>query len=238
MLFLPVRIASPWTNNIGEMMRKYFGLSMVVALSLLFGCRAELRSLDKATPVVPSQSCSLPCWNQIIPGQTEYVEALEIINNLPFITEYCIEENANKIEINWIDSRFEKMISCGEVVIENNLVKYTYIHDSQPKNTVGDIISEFGLPERVFAERIGVEEFYIGVRMYYPEQGLEIVAMGLPNSDGKYCLREESLVNDFKLFDTSTLDEYINTFSNDNGRRDYLRAKLLSWPGFGCEGFN
>jgi hypothetical protein len=125
----------------------------------------------------------------------------------------------------------------GGVILENGQVVSIFIEDTRQLMTAGDIIAQYGSPDHIVAHTEGVEAVFFWVRMLYPERGLGFIAQGLFQPNRENCLDSDSPISFFRMTSPGTMDDFIVQVYDRESQREWVRDRLVPWPGFGCEGF-
>ena len=189
-------------------------------------------------PLIPPNPCSPPCWYEIVPGETEFDAALKKVTALSFVTDHWTEDRASdRTTIRWVSEHDDVIIMDGGINLENDQTVSIFVDDPRMLTTVGDIIAQYGSPEAIVAQIYGVEVLNAHVRLYYPERGLGFTAEGILEFNGNICLEAESPIGFYNMTNPGTVDNFIEQVYSMDGQREWVRSRLIPWPGFGCEGF-
>ncbi len=110
--------------------------------------------------ILDKSSCKLPCWNNIVAGQTIEDELLEILENLPDIDQKSIQ-NENRPHESIFDSKILFSIHQGwtlsqrpklegESRISNDTVSDLIIC-GEIKTSIGELVEVVGEPEHIIS---------------------------------------------------------------------------------------
>jgi hypothetical protein len=87
-------------NGLSSFKRARAVVTLLMGSGLLIACQQkcdtsfpyyqeDLLNVDKS--LITGDPCSPPCWHQLVPGESTEEEALEILQDLPFVDENTIE---------------------------------------------------------------------------------------------------------------------------------------------------
>jgi hypothetical protein len=196
---------------------------------------------------VPPNPCEPPCWYEIVPGQTSFAEAEEIVAALPFVHEYWVlayryDDRRYKF-INWTQgpgTANEPTIG-GSVVTRDRYVVDIELHHPPPLLTVDEVIGRYGDPQSARAYFAPGIDLLRRVALWYPAEGLIFHAEA---TDGyAYDAEADEYVSSPCLDAASTILEmnyivqagltyeemrWLNLLGGASGK------ELVQWPGLGC----
>ena len=173
--------------------------------------------------LIGAEVCRPPCWNGIIPGETTFEEALDIVLDLEFFSEEgSIKTQDDKSSLYWYGGDrnnayidfYENKVIFIQLLIE--------IYD------LGSVVNHFGEPD---GYTVDFDEGFYAIKVFYPNIGLVFVSYqdwGDPISqdmpgDSFYFLSPE----DPKNF-SSVFYKYLNISYSGFPEKQYIK-----WEGFG-----
>ncbi len=188
--------------------------------------------------VLENNSCSLPCWNGLIPGQSTMDNVYEILNELSKVGWSNVSIRPSNAGYKWIrvsDNGNNRII---DLHMENN--RLTFIELFPFDSSLKRIVDQFGPPE--FFEAItamGPDGSHYIIEVYYPKQGLAFEVA--PNEQDSGFIKPEMRVVTIHCFSPGNLTSYfVSRYSWDVGRDGALvyaqaqTAKFIQpWTGFG-----
>ena len=129
-----------------------------IFLLILFFVTACGKSSTEAS-ILDKSSCRLPCWNDIVPGQTTEDDLLKTLGNLPDIDQASLKNTHQRWNIfdnqiffsfrqGWTLSQRRKL--RGEAHITNPMVSDLIIC-GEIQTSMGKIVEEIGEPEHIIS---------------------------------------------------------------------------------------
>lgn len=135
--------------------RKMFLLLMPVLLLLVAGClpQPSLRSetLLHDDSLLTGEPCAAPCWENIIPGETTFTEAVEMLNAHPAVQELDTEvDEAQGLQMA-IWKELDSDQPCCRLMAEgeDEPVEIIFLLLATPGMIVDDVLAQHGEPEYV-----------------------------------------------------------------------------------------
>jgi hypothetical protein len=126
--------------------------------------------------LVTSSSCELPCWNEIIPGETSKQEFSEIINVMPSMYENPIQlystsgEFSDAIRFRVHINKFVRGPDVETIFFQEKVVKMDFFRNIGL--TMKKTIEIYGIPDYVVVEYFHPEVSAITFTIIYPTKGL------------------------------------------------------------------
>ena len=212
-------------------MKKLFPL---IILLLVAACEIS----SDAVSVLDKSSCELPCWNNIVAGQTTEDELLKILGNLPDVDQASIQNYNHPWDIfdnqiffsfqqDWTLSQHPKI--DGEVEITNNIVSELIIC-GEINTTMGAIVGAIGDPENI----ISGDNFYGGrtVILIDSENGVSYWYIANLNN---LELTPDTKIGCLEIFDSSLYEKMLEAkfFSNGYYNAEETMKVWYPWDGYG-----
>ncbi|CAG1010632.1 hypothetical protein ANAEL_03993 [Anaerolineales bacterium] len=177
--------------------------------------------------------CNPPCWAGIIPGKTTANEALELLNNLPEVTNVKRYEGNTYGEFDWDWVNVENSggrlffdVSNPDEIVETILPSFTGYFDSNM--SIGEIIKVYGEPTHIRVTKHGPTD---NIHGYEIPVAYEVEFIWLSQGfAGDSGVDEKNTQLNYKMpmyslaFFPPTLDGYLN-YRGNAGRT------LQSWHG-------
>lgn len=121
--------------------------------------------------------CAAPCWQGIVPGETSRSQAIQILEDSPYIQAESIQEAGTSEEggATWWwripGRRLQPSIWWENDIVQEITLGLTY------DLTVGQVVAKFGSPDALHLSTGGVPEHpYWIVDLYYTERGIQFKA--------------------------------------------------------------
>ena len=210
------------------------GLLMAATVLLAAGCIPLGRVLN-GTPfpndVLWDNSCELPCWHYIVPGETTKDAAREIVQGLDFVESSSVRERTDDPDWTWIewDARSpytgNGSIGMTDGVVESIVVEGIF------DTTLSQLVERHGPPERYQVDASGGGMAAIWeYDFYYPARGamFEAAHEAYPGKNSPTPVYAEAEVWRMGLLEAGTLGEQIE---RRFGEYPPLRP-LHRWHGF------
>jgi hypothetical protein len=116
-------------------------LAMPLFFLALAGCKAE----DPVLGVLQRNSCALPWWNEITPGETGKETALRILQNPSIVERGSLEEPYEGIYLARLNGG-----AAIEIEFQGKTVRYFSLKLSEESpTTIGELIATLGEPDLV-----------------------------------------------------------------------------------------
>jgi len=207
-------------------MKKLF----VVFLLFIVSCSA----IGSKTSILDNQKCELPCWNNIIPGETTYSSALQIIQKLDFVDP----SKTNDLHGPWkifsqhiefvlkTDSSSKNVYIGGVAYCINNKVAMLLLTRNIEK-TFSELSEMTSVPEFVVSVPYPNGPSIIAIN---PSKG---VAFGFVARSGD--LKPDTRIETVMLFDIAQYQNLLEAgmFSWSEYNGDETMKVVYSWKGYG-----
>jgi len=180
--------------------------------------------------------CTAPCWQGIVPGETSRSQAMQILEDSPYIRKGSLQE-AGTSEVGGVmwwwyapGRRLKSSISWRGDVVQKITLGLTY------DLTVDQVVSKFGPPEAIDIGTGGVPEHsYWIINLYYPGMGIQFKAYTPEFED---LLEPSTAVEVAQFFVASSLEKRVeDVFGGDGYGAEYAvshRMNLMRpWQGYG-----
>jgi hypothetical protein len=205
-------------------------ISIVCALSLLMLnlMNVEAQPTPTTLPssdssILTQQPCRVPCWYNIIPGQSSAADVMTAVENIALLqsADQYFEratDGGNGVELNW---RYSEDGSVGNQIGIKNGIVFGIRVEPRIQLTLQDILSLYGTPTAyTLSYDVGMQiaplqaEFLL--HLYYPSDGL-IVYIQVHKGDAlpSYILDPNSLGIAYSLYaPASSLSEFLQYITN------------------------
>jgi hypothetical protein len=210
-------MAQPASNRL----RRYGALGLaafVVGSSLGVACW-RLRTVPDAR-LFTTSPCVAPCWQGITPGdETSPDDVIAIIESLPYVRR--ISRRGPAI-IEWFWHRWPwERSGYNTVYLQGTQVKYVSL-SLDIGMTVGEVVDAFGIPEATTAVRM---DHYVGLKLYYPTQGITFTAHAVPLD---YPALDRA--TEVREVTYTAPAESLDVWAEDLDLVEHIRP----WPGYGA----
>jgi len=174
--------------------------------------------------------CDLPCWQGIVPGVTSSVEAIEILQGLPYVKKGSVKQSgtAEVGGCTWQWRTSGKRILPG-MTWQNGTVD-TITLGLNYELSVIEIMDRLGVPEAISTITGGTpERWYWIVTFYYPNQGIELKAF---TSEFENQLEPSTEVGIVSLFIPRSMEERVDDIEKEIAA-PLPENFLMQWKGYG-----
>jgi len=212
----------------------------LVFLILLTACKALPDT--KSVSILEMSSCKLPCWNDIIAGQTTQDELLKILENSAVVDQRSIQ-NVNQpwnIFDNQILFSFERSWILNQ---QPKIRSYAYITDNKVSElticgelgiSMGDIVSEIGEPESIISgDNVSGDRTVI---LISSQKGIQYRYSTNPGlNELQYEISQSTEIDCFTLFDPNLYEKMLEAkrFSNGYYNAEETLRVMYPWNGYG-----
>jgi len=218
---------------------------MLAALLLVVGCvdppiDLRTRPAVQDETLVTGKPSLPPCWYEIISGETNTQDALNIVKRLSFVDPKSVVETTRDLYENtdnsilWFYSGTPDF--GGRLSIHRDRVIWYRV--SYPNNLrFGDIVAQVGEPDWVWVGReggAGTEHIF---QFIFEARGLmlesRLYGAGTAK-DGKVLLSSDIEIADARYFQPQSLKDYLkNIVGATETQTDQMKEAYQPWPGFG-----
>ncbi len=201
-------------------MKKIFWIiSIFLACTTLVGC----------TPIKMStlmeNFCALPCWNGVVPGETNYDDTLKEIEKMSWVDSF--EGNSTQLYVKIRDAKE----SSAQIFFSSNRVSNIEILTEQWD--MSEILGYFGEPDTYLSFYEMYERTNGQVFLYYPDDNFIIIINDVKFAPGtkNNFLSLNSEILGIILFPE---DESISQFLQTTGlSSNFVSSNLHKWEGIG-----
>lgn len=208
-----------------------------IASCLVIVCLLSACTTSAPAKVFTESTCEPPCWNEIVPGQSDSTAVRTALQNLMFIdqTSSRNQEFAESAE----EYSFYRVVAQGGellIYLRDDRVVWVDIRAVMTGETIADLIDRLGAPEGVFAEYDGVENVKYIVYLFYPSKGATYAVYDRPQ--GSTLQDEDRIEADMILTDATfavpdTLQAMLADMQVKEGRIQCIQDHLQPWSGYG-----
>lgn len=217
---------------------------LVILTFLLTDCRVPSAITPTNSAVAPdkevlaTQTCKLPCWQGIIPGETSKDAFINLIKQNPYFAPDSLEEYpvGSGTVIGW--SYPNGLNNGGGVYIRENTIQVLNL-DATSGITMGEVIKRFGEPTMVQIDSglVGDHQAGFDVRAYYPQSGLVVhFARKLFSTDFRAVVQPNLVVDEITLFPPGSAEDIVSIAKRFHGPTRIASIYLLPlqvWHGYG-----
>jgi hypothetical protein len=185
-------------------------LLILAALLALFASACapaiELRnpSYLQDISLITGEPCASPCWRGIIPGETEWGDALAQLEDDPTLQDVTTQPSEDSSEIAASFQRRDGVPCCLIYSREGEVVDQILLQLA-PDITVSEVLDVHGEPTYVSGAGVSAEQASLG--LYYPEKQMVVYAFIAGEESG--TLTAESEVFAVLYVKPSDMDEVI-----------------------------
>ncbi len=195
-------------------------------------------NISDETSILDKSTCKLPCWNDVVAGQTTKDELLKILENFPDIDPETIR-NTNQAW-NIFDDQFyfsfrqgwtlnQRPKLRGEGSIKNNTVS-DFILCGEINTTMGELVEQIGEPEYI----ISGNNFYGGRTVIITDSQKGVSYWYTTELDNLEIAPDTSM-DCLKIFDPSLYEAMLEAklFSNGYYNAEETLKVQYPWDGYG-----
>lgn len=141
------------------MSRRLFLLLTILVAIVVAACSPTVNLLDEKNlsdeSLLTGEPCEAPCWNNIIPGETSFRDALILVeDDSRFTNVEEVEPDEETSARLFGFSTGEGTNICCQVLSEEGEVIDSMLFFLAPEMTIGDIIEKYGEPTYVIGEEV------------------------------------------------------------------------------------
>lgn len=182
---------------------------LLIAFTAACGPEPQIRSDDllRDNSFLTGDPCGPPCWRNIIPGQTNWQNALTIIEDDPTLDrlQTRADEESSAIAAGWAQVDGE---GCCQMFTEDGSTVSFVVLQTRPDHTLGEVIAEHGEPAYVIGEAITGDQGLFN--LFYPDTPM-IIYVFIAGEQGE--LSPTSEVVGFAYMTETLMDELLTTYS-------------------------
>lgn len=209
-----------------------------ILLLLLIIITLSCSSNENSGLLLASSTCELPCWNNIVPGETTLQEAVDIIEQLDGINQESIfVHNPSQGLITtaiWFSLESKTLLDStttqGEVSLINDRVVLITL-GGDLNLTFGDIVRKIGEPEYIISTDFNKETSQITINAIYPSKGISYISYKKP----KDKLTPSSKIANISFFDSIYYEVFLEEgwFSEGEYGAENTKKIMYEWNGYG-----
>ncbi len=175
------------------------------------------------TSLIDNDPCAAPCWNGITPGETQWSEALVILEDDTALEDPASRNPEDEVFPDAIVAEFSRddgATCCQVISLDGETVSTVFLRLA-PGVNVGQVLSNFGAPDYLALSPYSDEEALIN--LVYPEISTVIYAFVAGAATGE--LSAESEVIGVLYITPTDMDELLTS------------SPLHAWEGYGTYKF-
>lgn len=180
--------------------------------------------------------CAAPCWQGIVPGTTTSSQALEILENSPYVKQGSIRTGSRdgSGRATWYYT-IPGFYGENEITWEDNIVQDISLSIAY-EMTLSDLIDKFGSPEALVADSCPLQQACFTVNLFYSQVGMSVgcsVDLGTPRIEPTTRIHsvsfyipmsvEERYMYLYRYGEPQTVERIIA----------HLRKTIRPWRGYG-----
>lgn len=161
------------------MNRRLFLMLIALIAMVVAACAPTVNLLDennlKDTSLLSGEPCEAPCWNNIIPGETSFRDALIIVqDDARFVNVEEVEpdEETDARLFGFADGEGSNV--CCQVLSEEGEIVDSMLFFLAPEMTLGEVTDKYGDPTYVLGEEVAEDQAI--VFLVYPDVPIVIYA--------------------------------------------------------------
>jgi len=176
--------------------------------------------------ILANNSCTAPCWQGIIPGETKREEVIDLLENIPCVEKASIREADNPFgnydgAFYWNFLNQEK----GIIYTRNGIVASIGLNELK-KVSLEELIAEYGNPQTVI---IGIgmgDNLYLsGVEFIYPGNEVKFQYLTHVNKERIITIAPTDFIDSVVFADQQFIEEGVQGEMNTG-------ASLFEWQGY------
>jgi hypothetical protein len=190
--------------------------------------------LSPDVSILDHPKCELPCWNNIIPGETTYSEALQIVSNLDGIDPGKTEDLGAPWDIFsqqiwfylYTDGSLAKDQTLGALYFIDNKAAMLLLDDNIGR-TFGELVEMTGVPEFIVSTYHPGGDSVIAIN---PAQGVAFEFKAKRDN-----LEQDTKIESLMLFDPAHYQNLLETgmFSWSQYNGEETMEVAYPWKGYG-----
>lgn len=200
--------------------KRYLILVLLISL-FLNGCFTNTTEEDIDSNILFSDDCKPPCWNQIVPGETNLSDALAILESME-------------------RQGLGKSIIYDEDMVWRNTKGENYAIGISSELVVSIRFQVFNLPLEELITLFGQPEYYliseithggnIGVLLIYPDLGIVLTTGGEPNISSIYKFEPHILISYARYYGAFDIEYLMNVPYNLISEKE--KDQISEWEGY------
>lgn len=204
---------------------------LLILLFFFTACNAP----PKAISILEQSSCDLPCWNDVVAGQSTEVDLLRILKGLSIVDQTSIQnsqqpwfifENVIHFSIN------QRSTVRGTAYFENNILSQFGLC-GELNMPIRDVVEEIGNPEFILSGGL-VEDSRRNVYMINSQKGVSLwYTTDKKLGNRQYVITPDILVDCITLFDPAQYTKLLDAKLLTGGMDAEEGRKLYPWNGYG-----
>ncbi|MFZ0547645.1 MAG: hypothetical protein WAM60_19515 [Candidatus Promineifilaceae bacterium] len=218
-------------------MNKRTGLVLVIGFLSLIVVGSYAFYLFRLPPesiydFLQDDPCTIPCWENIIPGESSELGALKTL-----IKARLIDDSANYVR----DDRLQFLTQRGDEVSIFFLHEKVQQIDFNPNAQflLSTMIDKLGKPEKIYMNIEGEHEVCHVSSLYYPEHGLRIKAGDCEDFKHASRFNNGNVMPDTPVLLLSFVEPnmdselMLQSFDIIDTQRQEITQNLVDWNGYG-----
>lgn len=193
-------------------------MSVIFVLSLL-ACNGYKMSTIK------ENSCNFPCWNGIVPGETNYSDTLKNLKMLTWVDSF--DGNSTQLDVK-INGAKE---TSAQVLFSNDKINSIQILSSEWR--LAEVFDLLGEPDSYLSYYEMYDRTNSQVLLYYPKESMIVMINNVKFTPGtkENTVSLNSEILGFSLFpQNSTFSQYLQTIGISSR---FVSSNLHNWEGVG-----
>lgn len=180
--------------------------------------------------------CAAPCWQGIVPGTTTSSQALEILEDSPYVKQSSIRAGSRNGSgrATWYYS-IPGFYGENEMTWEDGIVQDIGLSIAY-ELTLSEVVDKFGPPEALVADWCPLQQACFVVSLYYPRVGM---AIGCSVDLGNPQIEPTTRVHSVSFYVPMSVEErYAYVYRHRNSQTveqilAHLRTIVRPWRGYG-----
>jgi hypothetical protein len=140
------------------------------------------------TSLISGEPCAAPCWRGIIPGETEWGDALARLQDDPTLQDVKEQQSEESSEIAASFQRRDGVPCCLIYSRDGTLVDQILLQLA-PDITVAEVLEVYGEPQYVSGAEVSAEQ--ASLALYYPENQMVVYAFVAGKETGELTPQSE-----------------------------------------------
>lgn len=207
--------------------------------AVILVCQLRLAYLRRALvdrSLLTNVPCAAPCWQGIVPGATTSSQALEILENSPYVKQNSIRtgsrNGSGRATWYWSIPGFygENEMTWKDDIVQDIGLSIAY------ELTLNEIINKFGPPEALIADQCPLQQACFTVSLFYPQVGM---AIGCSVDLGNPQIKPTTRIYGVSFYMSMSVEEryaYVYRYGDPQTAERilaHLRETIRPWQGYG-----